>query len=107
MFSCFNDKESSYYDKRLQLERKDCWNKKDSSRLENRGKVCNPYMGADIHRMDLSSMVMLKDNHLNWMKSTFTTLEETIAKIKKCAGFTVKIQVEVSNLEDALNAAKS
>lgn len=53
--------------------------------------------GADGHRMDLSSMVMLKDNHV-WSRGSIT---EAVAAAKAVAGFSVKIEVEVQSEEEA------
>ncbi|KAG6287392.1 nicotinate-nucleotide diphosphorylase (carboxylating), partial [Claviceps aff. purpurea] len=46
--------------------------------------------GADAHRMDLSSMVMLKDNHV-WSRGSIT---EAVAAARAVAGFSLKIEVE-------------
>jgi nicotinate-nucleotide pyrophosphorylase (carboxylating) len=56
--------------------------------------------GGDPHRFDLSSSVIIKDNHLKLM-----TLEEAIFAAKARASFTKKVEVEVERLEDALKAA--
>ncbi|KAJ1678713.1 nicotinate-nucleotide diphosphorylase (carboxylating) [Spiromyces aspiralis] len=46
--------------------------------------------GVDTHRMDLSSMVMLKDNHV-WSTGSITSAVKTA---RRAAGFSVKIEVE-------------
>ncbi len=56
--------------------------------------------GGDPHRFDLSSSVIIKDNHLKLM-----TLEEALSAAKARASFTKKVEVEVERLEDALKAA--
>lgn len=56
--------------------------------------------GGDPHRFDLSSSVMIKDNHLKLM-----SLEEAVRAAKLGASFTKKIEVEVETLEDMLKAA--
>ncbi|KAG6120722.1 hypothetical protein E4U14_003229 [Claviceps sp. LM454 group G7] len=53
--------------------------------------------GADAHRMDLSSMVMLKDNHV-WSRGSIT---EAVAAARAVAGFSLKIEVEVQSEEEA------
>ncbi|KAI1488046.1 Quinolinate phosphoribosyl transferase [Biscogniauxia mediterranea] len=53
--------------------------------------------GADTHRMDLSSMIMLKDNHV-WSRGSIT---EAVQTAKMVAGFSLKIEVEVQNEEEA------
>lgn len=56
--------------------------------------------GGDPHRFDLSSSVMIKDNHLKMMG-----LEEALRAARASASFTKKIEVEVERAEDALKAA--
>lgn len=53
--------------------------------------------GADAHRMDLSSMVMLKDNHV-WSRGSIT---EAVTAARAVAGFAMKIEVEVQSEEEA------
>jgi len=53
--------------------------------------------GADTHRMDLSSMVMLKDNHV-WSRGSIT---DAVTAARSAAGFSVKIEVEVQSEEEA------
>ena len=53
--------------------------------------------GADAHRMDLSSMVMLKDNHV-WSRGSIT---DAVKAAKSVAGFSMKIEVEVQSEEEA------
>eukprot|EP00051_Salpingoeca_urceolata_P027550 m.482008 g.482008 ORF g.482008 m.482008 type:complete len:295 (-) comp22404_c0_seq1:141-1025(-) len=56
--------------------------------------------GADSHRMDLSSMVMLKDNHI-WSQGSITA---AVQKAKSVAGFSMKVEVECGSLEEAREA---
>jgi nicotinate-nucleotide pyrophosphorylase (carboxylating) len=56
--------------------------------------------GGDPHRFDLSSSVIIKDNHLKLM-----SLEEALCAAKAGASFTKKVEVEVERLEDVLKAA--
>lgn len=53
--------------------------------------------GADTHRMDLSSMIMLKDNHV-WSRGSIT---DAVAAARSVGGFSVKIEVEVQSEEEA------
>jgi nicotinate-nucleotide pyrophosphorylase (carboxylating) len=53
--------------------------------------------GADAHRMDLSAMVMLKDNHV-WSRGS---IADAVAAAKQVAGFSVKIEVEVQSEAEA------
>lgn len=57
--------------------------------------------GAATHRLDLSQMVMLKDNHI-WSTGDITS---AVTLARKACGFSSKIEVEVSALADALTAA--
>lgn len=56
--------------------------------------------GADMHRFDLSSMIMLKDNHV-WSTGSIT---EAIENAKKVGGFSIKIEIEVQSYEEAVEA---
>lgn len=56
--------------------------------------------GVDTHRYDLSSMVMLKDNHI-WASGS---IQGAIKKAKEIAGFSIKIEVECSSYEEAAEA---
>ncbi|KAK0730026.1 putative nicotinate-nucleotide pyrophosphorylase [Lasiosphaeris hirsuta] len=53
--------------------------------------------GADTHRMDLSTMTMLKDNHV-WSRGSIT---KAVKAAKAAGGFSLKIEVEVQNEEEA------
>ncbi|KAI1860705.1 hypothetical protein JX265_008376 [Neoarthrinium moseri] len=53
--------------------------------------------GADQHRMDLSSMIMLKDNHV-WSRGSIT---DAVKAARAVGGFALKIEVEVQNEEEA------
>ena len=60
--------------------------------------------GAATHRLDLSQMVMLKDNHI-WAVGGSITKAVQVAR--KAAGFTCQIEVECQSLEEALEAASA
>lgn len=53
--------------------------------------------GADANRMHLSSMVMLKDNHI-WSRGSIT---EAVVAARSVAGFSLKIEVEVQSEAEA------
>lgn len=53
--------------------------------------------GLDTHRMDLSSMVMLKDNHI-WAHGSIT---KAVQSARSVAGFSLKIEVECQSEEEA------
>jgi len=58
--------------------------------------------GCDTHRLDLSQMTMLKDNHI-WSCGGNVTQAVKIAR--SAAGFSQKIEVECQNLVEAMEAA--
>lgn len=59
--------------------------------------------GAATHRLDLSQMVMLKDNHI-WSAGSIT---KAVQLARQAAGFSQKIEVECQSLEEAQEAAKA
>lgn len=59
--------------------------------------------GAATHRLDLSQMVMLKDNHI-WAAGSIT---QAVQLAKKAAGFSQKIEVECQSLQEAQEAASA
>lgn len=58
--------------------------------------------GASTHRMDLSSMCMLKDNHI-WASGGIT---QAVKEARKVGGFSIKIEVECRSLDEALEAVR-
>lgn len=56
--------------------------------------------GADPHRYCLSSMVMLKDNHIDIAGG----IRDAVKKTRKLCGFSMKIEVECRSLADAMEA---
>ena len=59
--------------------------------------------GADAHRHDLSSMVMLKDNHV-WSRGSIT---DAVRAAKAVAGFSLKVEVEVQTEAEADEAIEA
>lgn len=59
--------------------------------------------GADTHRMDLSSMVMLKDNHI-WSTGS---ISDSVRKARAACGFSTKVEVECTSEADAREAAQA
>jgi nicotinate-nucleotide pyrophosphorylase (carboxylating) len=59
--------------------------------------------GAATHRLDLSQMVMLKDNHI-WSAGSIT---KAVKLARKAAGFSQKIEVECQSLEEAVEAVEA
>lgn len=58
--------------------------------------------GGDTHRLDLSHMVMVKDNHVAEMG-----LEAAVEHFRERASFTMKVEVEVEHPDDAPRAAEA
>lgn len=59
--------------------------------------------GVDAHRHDLSSMIMLKDNHI-WARGSIT---EAVKAAKAVGGFSLKVEVEVDCERDADEAIEA
>jgi len=58
---------------------------------------------VDPHRYDLSSMIMLKDNHV----AISGSIKSAIDKVKNITSFSTKIEVECGSLEEATAAARA
>ncbi|NKE37249.1 carboxylating nicotinate-nucleotide diphosphorylase [Natronococcus sp. JC468] len=67
--------------------------------LEKRAVVAG---GGDTHRLDLSHMVMVKDNHV-----TELGLERAIAHVRDQISFATKLEVEVETVTAASRAAEA
>ncbi|KAJ8599724.1 hypothetical protein CTAYLR_010211 [Chrysophaeum taylorii] len=59
--------------------------------------------GAATHRLDLSQMVMLKDNHV-WAAGS---IKGACEAAKKAAGFSAKLEVECRDLAEAMEACEA
>lgn len=59
--------------------------------------------GGDPHRLSLSDMVLIKDNHLR----CFGSVSEAVKAAREAASFSAKVEVEVSSPEEAVEAAKA
>ncbi|GAA96662.1 uncharacterized protein L969DRAFT_97018 [Mixia osmundae IAM 14324] len=59
--------------------------------------------GIDAHRYDLSSMVMLKDNHI-WSKGS---IPDAIAAARSVCGFSLRIDVECTSEQEAIQAIEA
>eukprot|EP00548_Thalassiothrix_antarctica_P003299 CAMPEP_0194133038 /NCGR_PEP_ID=MMETSP0152-20130528/3354_1 /TAXON_ID=1049557 /ORGANISM="Thalassiothrix antarctica, Strain L6-D1" /LENGTH=283 /DNA_ID=CAMNT_0038828267 /DNA_START=21 /DNA_END=869 /DNA_ORIENTATION=+ len=57
--------------------------------------------GVATHRLDLSQMVMLKDNHI-WSAGSITS---AVQLARQATGFSQKIEVECQSLEEAVEAS--
>lgn len=58
--------------------------------------------GGDTHRLSLSDAILIKDNHIALVGGVERAIE--LAKSRK--SFVHKVEIEVSNIEDALKAAR-
>lgn len=58
--------------------------------------------GADPHRFSLTTMCMLKDNHIDAANGDIAA---AVATAKRIGGFAMKVEVECRSLDDALTAA--
>ncbi len=59
--------------------------------------------GGDTHRLRLDDSILIKDNHL----SVVGSVEKAVKLARKHVSFTKKIEVEVSNLADAVRAVEA
>ena len=59
--------------------------------------------GCSTHRYDLSSMVMLKDNHI-WVTGS---VPAAVKKARKACGFSSKIEVECRSMHQAIEACQA
>lgn len=60
--------------------------------------------GGSNHRMDLAASVLLKDNHISLVGAD---LEDIIAHLKSKLGHTIKIEVEVDDIDQVERAASA
>ena len=59
--------------------------------------------GGDSHRMNLADLVLIKDNHI----AVAGSIQKAIDRVKKKSSFSKKIEVEVTNFNEMLFAAKA
>jgi nicotinate-nucleotide pyrophosphorylase (carboxylating) len=59
--------------------------------------------GGDTHRLHLDDMVLIKDNHL----AIAGSVEKTVRRAKERVSVSKKVEVEVTNVEDAVHAAEA
>jgi len=58
--------------------------------------------GGDTHRLSLSDMILIKDNHIRVLGG----IDRALNMAKRIKSFAHKIEIEVTNIEDAVKAAK-
>lgn len=59
--------------------------------------------GGDTHRYDLSSCLMIKDNHIKALGS----IKNAIVKTREVLSFTSKVEVECKNLKEGIEAIEN
>ncbi|CDR41796.1 CYFA0S08e00122g1_1 [Cyberlindnera fabianii] len=77
--------------------------RKTTPGLRRLEKYCMLVGGCDQHRYDLSSMVMLKDNHI-WSTGSIT---DAVKRARKVCGFSTKIEVECQSEDEANEAIEA
>ncbi len=63
--------------------------------------------GARNHRMDLADGILIKDNHLDALRAQGMSLKDVVALALKRAPHTLRVEVEVTTVEDAREAAEA
>ncbi|MDD5313171.1 MAG: carboxylating nicotinate-nucleotide diphosphorylase [Dehalococcoidia bacterium] len=63
--------------------------------------------GGYNHRMNLSDMVLIKDNHIAVMRKQGLGIKEIVQKTRQKAAKGIKIEIETTNPEDAAQAAEA
>ncbi|MCZ2856235.1 MAG: carboxylating nicotinate-nucleotide diphosphorylase [Candidatus Bathyarchaeota archaeon] len=59
--------------------------------------------GGDTHRLHLDDMILIKDNHL----AIIEDIKTAVKRARKAVSFSKKIEVEVSTIEEALEAVET
>lgn len=60
--------------------------------------------GGGNHRMSLADCILIKDNHIAAMKSRGMSIGDVVRHARSNAPFYIKIEIEVENVDDALDA---
>jgi len=65
-------------------------------------------MGGGLnHRMSLGDMVLIKDNHIAALRKRGTTIKEILEKVRQKVPAGIKVEIETTSVEDALEACNS
>jgi nicotinate-nucleotide pyrophosphorylase (carboxylating) len=59
--------------------------------------------GGDTHRLHLDDMILVKDNHI----AIIGDISTAVKKVREAVSFSKKVEVEVSTIEDALEAVET
>ncbi len=60
--------------------------------------------GGGNHRMSLADCILIKDNHIAAMKSQGMSIGDVVRHARSNAPFSIKIEIEVENVDDAVDA---
>lgn len=60
--------------------------------------------GGGNHRMSLADCILIKDNHIAAMKSRGMSIGDVVRHARSNAPFSIKIEIEVENINDAIDA---
>ncbi len=60
--------------------------------------------GGQNHRLHLGELMLIKDNHLSALRATGMSLKDIVTQAKKKAPRGIKVEVEVGNAQEALEA---
>ena len=60
--------------------------------------------GGGNHRMSLADCILIKDNHILAMKSQGMSIGDVVRHARSNAPFSIKIEIEVENVDDAVEA---
>lgn len=63
--------------------------------------------GGHNHRMNLGDGILIKDNHLEMLMSHGMSVKDVVKRVKERAPFRFKIEIEVTNMEEAREAAEA
>lgn len=63
--------------------------------------------GGQNHRLDLSEMVLIKDNHIAILRQQGLSISDIIARARSLAPRDVKIEIETTNISDAVESARA
>ncbi len=63
--------------------------------------------GGQNHRLNLSDMVLIKDNHIAILREQGLSISDIVRKARSNAAKRIKIEIETTNAKDALEAASA
>ncbi len=62
--------------------------------------------GGENHRLHLGDLILIKDNHLAILRASGMSLRDIVAKAKQNAPTNIKVEVEVTTTQEALDAVE-